>query len=1185
MTTNYITNESINELFKTKIIKASAGTGKTYELAGRYIGLLARPDISVDKILATTFTVKSASEIRERIYTRLAGAVLNEQAALTLAQELKFNIQSQTTSDIHNLQSFFNDILQKLIHSQNHINILTLDSFFMKIVSCFNFELDLPLSLEIADASWTGKLPRKIFNNLCRNIRRNNLQELATILNGTRSKNLLKFVKFQDSNPIYNFNKIDISILHEIYRETLGKADGVDAQVSTSQIAPAWNWLKVNGLPNEVAKIDNYIVGKFAELQNMLPELETEKTHAKLISSIEKDIAEFQEAADKNVEKIQERKCYQESLKQLLNPSYTPTFFNKNIPNKIIEIYSDIIKQLAHKERIILQNYLHAWHELLKLYDTEYQNQIQISKKFNFSDTKHALRTANFWTKLTPIYYRLDSQIQHIMLDEFQDTSSIELGILDPIIAEVASKSNATNNSFFCVGDVKQTIYFWRGGDHRTFDATIEHHNLIDNTETREKSYRCSPIIIELINQVFDNICVNNSVLQEHQEYINQHDKWEKQFKLHSASENHARLQGMIHFVTCHSQNSKDEQSILKDIVKQVTTLLAQHNQTDAPISIGILFRNNKNIQNLANLLAQAGIEGQISEEGNICLFYSLSVKLIMSVLRLAEFPNDSASAFHVFSSPALREHFQMEDWSTPNNLQTISWQIRTGIIQNGFGKTISEIVKLIEHEYPDEKLRLTQLTTLAFNADRDSNQTIESFIFLVEHGLVENPQQAQVRLMSIHKAKGLEFDVVFLPELDEEINSNKHLLNIANKDDIFALDANGELQITVPDKVFIGRDKELFKLSVNSDIHKVIANYKTLVLYEALCLLYVAITRAKHGLYLYTTQKIAANSKSANSKTEDKKTNLTFANILKSALQEWQDKNQSFRISEEQTSTTKLIKWIWGIEDWQTEKELVAQSTKNCLIDLQSEKTATQCEKINSSTIKLESNTGIRTKNLELISPSQTVIKGGFSAKNITTERSKQNAVICDVVNATAYGSIIHLFFERLEWLENFNYTPADLLSLAHIKGFGELEDTTRNKKLVEAVIDDFFKYINSDIGLKYFSSASRLQENGFKNAKIYNELPIVYWNKSKNELVSGRIDRCVIYFNTTLSQPGLVEILDYKTDVVSSLEEQVKKKKFYQPQLNCYQEAIYKLIKLDPETCPIKAEFLLINDLTKQN
>ncbi|MDP7347618.1 MAG: UvrD-helicase domain-containing protein, partial [Phycisphaeraceae bacterium] len=121
------------------LIRASAGTGKTYSLSNRYLTLLAM-GAQPQTMLATTFTRKAAGEILERILKRLATAARDDASAAQLAEQLHLPL-----ADLTQVRRMLNDVTQSL----HHLSVSTIDSFFHRMVQCFRYELDIPPGVTI----------------------------------------------------------------------------------------------------------------------------------------------------------------------------------------------------------------------------------------------------------------------------------------------------------------------------------------------------------------------------------------------------------------------------------------------------------------------------------------------------------------------------------------------------------------------------------------------------------------------------------------------------------------------------------------------------------------------------------------------------------------------------------------------------------------------------------------------------------------------------------------------------------------------------------------------------------------------------------------------------------------------------------------------------------------------------
>ena len=141
-----------------------------------------------------------------------------------------------------------------------------------------------------------------------------------------------------------------------------------------------------------------------------------------------------------------------------------------------------------------------ATRDLLQRFDTAYQHLKARERSVRFEDVTRRLGEAALADRLEEVVYRLDGQVAHLLLDEFQDTSALQWRVLRPFAQRVVR--GGEERSFFCVGNVKQAIYGWRGGVAEIFDALDDEFGGLPSRALNE-SFRSSPVVIDCVNKVF----------------------------------------------------------------------------------------------------------------------------------------------------------------------------------------------------------------------------------------------------------------------------------------------------------------------------------------------------------------------------------------------------------------------------------------------------------------------------------------------------------------------------------------------------------------------------------------------------------------------------------------------------------------------------------------------------------
>jgi len=1031
--------------FAHTVIRASAGTGKTYQLSSRYIALLAA-GISPDEILATTFTRKAAGEIQDRVLLRLAEAAASEKSCVELATAIGDKSFSQSRA---------RKLLADTVRSLHRLRIGTLDSHFLQVAGGFGLELGLPPGWTICDELVEQALREEAIEQT---LARGHLSELLTLVNllakGEAVRSVSRMVG-EMVTQLFNYSRQTESIAWEQVPLAKGLA-AEELALALDSIAgfpmPESRWTKARD-----ADLENARLGNWREF-------------------IAKGLA----------------------LKVLDGES---AFYKRPIPEELLNLYRRLLEHAASVLVGQLADQTRATQRLLTHFAEQYGALQTQQRALRFDDVTHRLAAAVGVNAPERLSFRMDGVVRHLLVDEFQDTAPVQWQVLRPLAQAITGQAKS---SFFCVGDTKQAIYGWRGGEAEIFDA-LKHELSGLSEQSLATSFRSSQPVIDAVNQVFQNLTGHPGLDKLHDAVAS----WQSQFLAHTTAK--AELPGYVRLEFAPAAgDDEDASDVLFDFA---ACEVARHVANSPQCSLGVLVRTNKAVAKMIYLLRKRDVPA--SEEGGNPLIDSPAVELVLSLLRLADHPGDQVARFHLAHSP-LFAALELADHKDDRAAGELARRTRRQLLEEGYGPVVFAWARrLAGHCDRRDQSRLQQLVELAYEYQPASTLRTDDFVRLVERRKIADPTAADVRVMTIHQAKGLEFDIVVLPELAGQL-------------------------VGQPDAVVIGRPKPTDPINIvcryaNEDIRKFLPprlvalfdDDRRRTVAESLCVLYVAITRAVHCLHMIIPPPRAG----------EKSLPKTYAGLLRATLGSG-------------LASTEGVVYERGDARWFARRNRPAPRATLPADELP-------------AVVCLATPLATRERGLERTSPSS--LEGGhkFAAAKLLEAESAA---------AFDHGTLIHAWMERIHWLDDGLPDDETLLAVAARAAPG----IAANRADLAVRLATLRKQLAQPrIAAALLRAAyDRFTKQGDVKLEVHVERSFAL--RLGDELLAGSMDRLVLVRRG--GAVIAAEVLDYKTDALAPGDKAAlaAAMEFYRPQIEAYRQAVAKLYCLEPPAISARLLFL---------
>lgn len=804
---------------------ASAGTGKTFALSSRYLALLAC-GANPASIVALTFTRKAAGEILSRILTRLAQAAKDEKGFAQLNGQLAEGGLPGFSS-----HAAAQTALRTLIHALPGLRIGTLDSFFLQILRQFRLEYGIASDPSVAQEAQTAEedlvLQRLLGQKTATDSERGELMEA------------FKRATFgEEKKSVYGAIRNLIGDQYELYR----RATAPEAWGDATRI---WK----GGLPPPPPPVWPTLFAALEDQSDAIKPGQAQDDWNRFVAVLQN----FSQGGDFDFKNTLADRLYQAYI--------SPTGIRNSVQIRKTEVklspetQDTLAAAFAHIRFAILGRQIartRGLYQLLAAYGRNRHDHIVRSGQLAFNDIAHLLDPASGQapSRIRALMdFRLDARFRHWLLDEFQDTSLVQWSVIENLVDEVIQNPDGDRTLFY-VGDTKQAIYQWRGGDPRLFRRILAKYNrpgsgpaIVESTPLVH-SWRSSPFVLEAVNKVFNSLpgmpLPKNAQLQGDWNEIA--SRWKSEWTEHKAAEKNKDLSGHValHVLPRPTKEEKEEaEEPFSPTILRAANLVVQLKK-DIPdfdrLSVAILTRGNADGQEMLGALVGKGIHAVWA--GNSELLDNTLIPAILSFAKLIEHPGDEFARQHVWMS-ALNPAVSL----APADLAAWARLIR----EQGYAGFATRLATRLDlRKAPLEQGRLRLLISIAAEFDRVPDGNALLFCSFVRAQEIPAEQSgSNLHILTMHKAKGLEYDIVILPALGSNgITANSKEPLLIHEKPVDEPNPPVEWLLSSPETQAIEAEPVLAAQYAEDRQSNAL---------EELRLLYVAMTRAKRALHLIT--------------------------------------------------------------------------------------------------------------------------------------------------------------------------------------------------------------------------------------------------------------------------------------------------------------------------------------------
>jgi len=839
-----VSNSKTFQFPEVRVVEASAGSGKTYALAKRYIQLLLHPSLKLEQIpirniLAITFTNKAAFEMKARILEFLKIIALGK---LSQSQEKEILEGLGISRDQAKSRAFM--IMEDLIRHYNFFQVQTIDKFINALLSGCAFKIGLTSNFKIKTNS--------------KEYLEYSLDQLLDL--ASQDKKVYKIFEQFLHNYLYLENRTGWFPKQDML--------GIICQLFMQSNVYGLAFKESPYNSEDLIKQKKKILRDMKELKGQLPEKTDQRFVKGLTKFLEINVIGFDV----------------DSISDYFTREQVPVRKEEDVPKEVEKLWTSIqkgLRQVCEREACSLFNpYIQVYNYVqVGLSELSAKDDVLFLEELN--KKAGALFDEDYVT-VEELYYRLATRFHHYLIDEFQDTSRLQWQNLHKMTEEALS----TGGSLFYVGDRKQAIYGFRGGEVDLFDGIKQEFNHFNvQVDVLTNNWRSQKAIVEFNNHIFssDNL----------KQFIHQKEEYEQEKKKKNVimfgEEDLHELDHLFHGsqqtfqpknkdgyvrVEYIDKDKKEErdQIIREKLIHCINGLKKRFSYRD----IAILTRSNKDVEVMTNWLLEDGI--LVESERTSDVRENPLIKELVALLRFLSSPIDNVA----FASFVLGDIFPKATGIKSQELHDFVFHLRKRLAHENdlflytefrqqygevwanfmdkffknvglyplyeFVVSIYNKFDCLRHfpQYQGYLMHFLELIKKYEEEYADIDSFLDYFEDLQGEDLyVHVTDSDAVKILTIHKSKGLEFPVVIIPYLGMDVQVGSG--NDQKQSYIIQKSASSMELLRLKNKY----------LNFSDQLYQIYAKEYRKSLLSELNSIYVALTRPQKELYAFIPKRI----------------------------------------------------------------------------------------------------------------------------------------------------------------------------------------------------------------------------------------------------------------------------------------------------------------------------------------